>query len=193
MPSQYKDLAGDLGAYFRRYGGLRALLLSPYTHFAIIGSTLSAGSWLKTDWPSEPLQVLPNLLGFALAAYALLLGFGDDEFRKFLATSDSPNSDRDENSLLTDLSSTFLHFVIVQIVAIALAIVGNSHPLALLLSVVPLLDEPHLFFFLALARNIFAFVAFTAFTLSITTSCAAALGIFHATRWYVQFRSTIEK
>lgn len=188
--AQFNEVGADIFAYFTRYGGAKAMVASPFTIAAAIISLACAGTWLTPGWPDVVLQILPNLLGFALAAYALLLGFGDEDFRQFLAISDSTETADDDTSLFTSISSTFLHFVVVQIIAITLAIIGRSHPLTALYSSIAendiraVLSSPQMMF----VRDVYAYIAYTFFVLSITTSLASALNIFRTTRWYVRYR-----
>jgi hypothetical protein len=82
---EYRFVCQDLFDYFQRYGSWAAVARSPYTHLAVVVTACSYPLWMHGTWSDVPLQVLPNLLGFALAAYALLLAFGDERFRSFLA------------------------------------------------------------------------------------------------------------
>lgn len=184
---EYASVFSDLRDYVVYYGGVWRMLLAPYAHAALLGTVVCYGIWHGRLWYETPLQVLPSLLGFTLAAYALLLGFGDDRFRSFLAERDpnEPGTQRGDpfsTNLLLRVSSIFLHFVVVQIVALTMAIVASSHPLA----------AWHLHVSWAGAARIsFAFIGFFMFALSLSSSLLAALNIFHATKWYVRFKTVI--
>jgi hypothetical protein len=195
--SEYSDLWHDVRVYFACYGGVPKIIYSPYTHFALLLTLICWGQWHSTDWTAIPLSVLPALLGFTLAAYALLLGFGDESFRKFLASSGKPEQtgrDATSETTLMGVSAIFLHFVVVEIVALLCAIVGAANPLASLgwseavahgLAGIRLGPQfPHL---------AFAFIGLFAFYLSILMALAAAIDIFHATGWYVQYANTVKK
>lgn len=185
LAEEYRSVAKDIGDYIRCYGGISRMVLAPYAHAALLGTLACYGIWTSNRWFDLPLAVLPALLGFTLAAYALLLGFGDDRFRSFLAERDpeEPAGTRGDpyaHNLLLRISAIFLHFVVVQIVALTLAIFASSHPLASL----------HVHVKWAyVARTGVAFAGFFMFALSISSSLLAALNIFHATRWYVQFKT----
>jgi hypothetical protein len=91
LKSEYADFFGDLSSYFAVYGGWPKIIYSPYTHAALFVTLLCWSKWHGANWTATPLAVLPALLGFTLAAYALFLGFGDESFRKFLANSANQN------------------------------------------------------------------------------------------------------
>ncbi|MDB5070243.1 MAG: hypothetical protein JWM87_1354 [Candidatus Eremiobacteraeota bacterium] len=187
----YSDIAEDIRDYVSAYGGFRRFLSSPYLHLAVIGSALCSGVWMGPSWSDLPLGILPNLLGFALAAYALLFAFGDEQFRTFLAIPTSiDHSPEKRRSKMLVISATFLHFVLVQVTALALAIVAKCHILGHLVTIARALGHPLAFsspvWFIA--RSVFSFVSFTIFLLSITTSLAAAFAIFRATTWYVMYK-----
>lgn len=177
----------DLADYFRRFGGLTAVLLSPYTLMAALITAACWGDWRSSAWPDTPLATLPALLGFSLAAYALLLAFGDENFRAFLAEENvsEPGTDVPADNVLLGISAIFLHFIVVQVVALLMAVVAKAHPLATYGGIAA--TQSHC---LHLLRNIYAAVGFFAFVLSLATALAAALDIFHSTRWYVLFKST---
>ena len=195
LRSEYRDLFRDLHSYVVCYGGFRKVAYSPYTHLALLTTLACWGKWHGTNWTGTPLLVLPALLGFTLAAYALLLGFGDESFRKFLAGNGEPDReghDATTESTLMGVSAIFLHFVIVEIVALICAIVGEANPFTALgwssgiggvLSHVGLpTGTPH---------RVFAFFGLLAFNLSIFMALAAAIDIYHATGWYVRYTNKI--
>src|SRR6185295_12041303 len=59
--------------YWQAYGGWRALFRSLYLHVAIIITCLLWGRWTMAGWWEMPLAVLPNIIGFSVGGYALLL------------------------------------------------------------------------------------------------------------------------
>lgn len=187
---EYEYVFHDVFDYFRRSGSWGALLCSPFTHLALVVAILSGTFWHAKDWSELPLQVLPNLLGFALAAYALLLAFGDDKFRAFLAVRQSQRKTVDpfHDSLLLKVSAIFLQFVLIQILALLLAIIGHVHPLSTLHAATAIPDAVYASLPVRAARDCFAAFSFFVFVLSITTSASAAFNIYHATRWYVDYK-----
>jgi hypothetical protein len=183
---QFKALGSDLCDYYKRYGGWFAIIFSPYTVMAIVITVLCWGAWRLSSWPEAPLSVLPALLGFSLAAYALLLAFGDERFRAFLAeeTFDKDSLSVPNDNVLLGMSAIFLHFIFIQVLALLLAVVANGHPgTAFGGSALTTQKLWHL------SRDVYAFVGYFAFVLSLMTALAAALNIYHATRMYVLFKA----
>ena len=107
-----------IGAIFRNYGGWEKVRKSIYARLALALTVATWGTWTKDGWWEIVLNVTPDLLGFTLSAFALLLAFGDDRFREFLAKAggSGPN-------LLNELAATFLIFVMVQTTGLLAAIV----------------------------------------------------------------------
>lgn len=121
MFKQYKGVGAIFKVYWAAYGGLGALLRSPYLHAAVLLLALTAPTWLAPLWWDQCLAVLPNLLGFTLGGFAIFIGFGDEKFRALLAEDDgSP-----VNAYVA-LCATFVHFIVVQAVALVVAIVAKS-------------------------------------------------------------------
>ena len=186
---RYCDMWSDFADYFRRYGGIREVVRSPYVLISVLITAACWGSWRGSDWQEMPLAVLPALLGFTLAAYALLLAFGDERFRAFLAsvaTSDVDKNAADNNALLL-ISAVFVHFIVIQVAALLLAVVAHTHPLlafgGISATQIPCLHA---------LRNAYAFVGFVFFVLSIAMALVTGLNIYRATTWYVRFKE-IEK
>jgi hypothetical protein len=180
----------DLADYFRRFGGLPAVMFSPYTLVAALITAVCWGDWRSSGWADAPLAMLPALLGFSLAAYALLLAFGDENFRAFLAEEHASQSRTDvpEDNVLLGISAIFLHFIVIQVVALLMAVVAHAHPLTTFGGIDA--TQNH---YLHTLRNIFAAIGFFTFVLSLATALAAALDIFHSTRWYVLFKGAQSK
>lgn len=190
LKSEYADLFGDLRSYIAVYGGWRKIAYSPYTHAALIVTILCWSKWHGENWTATPLAVLPALLGFTLAAYALFLGFGDESFRKFLANvgTPEPGGADTQESILMGVSAIFMHFVVVQVFALICVIVGEANPFASLgwsNAIVHILERLHIPH--GAPHLVGAFVGLFAFNLSIFMAFAAAIDIYHATGWYVRY------
>lgn len=191
LKSEYADLFGDLGSYFAVYGGWRKIAYSPYTHAALIITILCWSKWHGENWTATPFAVLPALLGFTLAAYALFLGFGDESFRKFLANIGKPEPGGAEDtheSILMGVSAIFVHFVVVQVFALICVIVGEANPFASLgwtNAIAQALERVHIP--AGTPHHVGAFIGLWAFNLSIFMAFAAAIDIYHATGWYVRY------
>jgi hypothetical protein len=118
----YRGVRAVFGKYWVFFGGLGELASSFYLHLAIVLTALMPGLWRVTKWWDLVLGVLPNLLGFTLGGYAILLAFGDTQFRATLAA-------RKPGKKLSAWESTngmFAHFVVVQVAALLTAVAARS-------------------------------------------------------------------
>jgi hypothetical protein len=75
-------------------------------------------AWIAKPWFSMPISILPNLLGFSLGGLAIWLAFGDEKFRSLLLQKD----EGEDHSSYVIASSSFVHFVIIQFLALIFAI-----------------------------------------------------------------------
>jgi hypothetical protein len=72
-------------------------------------------------WWDTPVAVLPSLIGFTLGGYAILLAFGDEEFKSVFAGATTKNKD----SPYVIVSATFMHFIVVQVIALLIALAAE--------------------------------------------------------------------
>ncbi len=107
--------------YWSAYGGWRALVRSFYFHFAAVMSAIMWGHWSREGWWETPLSVLPNIIGFSVGGYALLLSFGNEKFQNLMAKAEV----RKTNAFV-DLCAAFTHFVLMQFLALVFAVVAKS-------------------------------------------------------------------
>lgn len=105
--------------YWRAYGGSRSLFSSRYLLLALAILPLTWGTWSKELWWDTVIGVLPNLLGFTLGGFAIFIGFGDERFKQSLA---EPEDDPSAPSVYLEFCATFVHFILVQVVALLLAV-----------------------------------------------------------------------
>jgi hypothetical protein len=120
----YTGVREIFSRYWKAYGGKKALVSSPYLHLALVLLVATFATWSKNDWWNDVISTLPNLLGFTLGGFAMFLGFGDEKFRALLAEpdEDEPN----EPSLYVSLCSTFVHFIVIQVLALICALMAKS-------------------------------------------------------------------
>jgi hypothetical protein len=162
--SQYRGFREIFSWYWAAYGGFATLLASPYLHLAFVFTLLAHPRWMALDWESDVIGVVPSLLGFSLGGYAILLALGNASFMKLLVEEEVP----EHQSYFMLVNISFLHFIIVQILAMILAFVGD---LATSVGVgVP-----------------FAFLAYWVFIYSFFTALAATVAIFRLARVYNRF------
>ncbi len=154
----YKDLYQSVKLYWHSYGKLKSFILSPFLHIAFAISYFAWPLWnpVKDDaavWYSLSLSVLPNLLGFTLGGYAILLAFGDSRFRDKISEQDE---DDEEPTLFMELNGTFVHFIILQAIAILLAVIGTAG---------------------TIRTGFFAWFGFTCFLYTVLTAISAAFAV----------------
>jgi hypothetical protein len=145
----------ELSDYWRAYGGFKAVFKSPWLWIAFVVTLICTPLWRMGDWAATALGVLPNLLGFSLGAMAIVLAFPSASVFKMFAEKGRPDS------YYIDVASRFVHFVIVQVTAITLALVAKA--------------------WLYMPLNL---LGFWAFCYAIATAAATALSLYGIARIY---------
>lgn len=177
MFKQYKGVAVIFKVYWTAYGGLGALLRSPYLHAAAVLLALTNPFWLVPLWWDQSLAVLPNLLGFTLGGFAIFIGFGDEKFRALLA--------EDDGSSVNDyvaLCATFVHFIIVQALALFAAVLAKAWWFY-----APWMDPVR--WLLPLLNSLGGAVGYGLFLYALCSVLAATMHIFRIAHLYAQFQS----
>lgn len=118
----YRGVADSFKHYWEHYGGLSALLYSPYFHIAFLSAICLAPAWADKGWFETVIQVLPNIVGFSIGGFAVWLGFGNEKFRALMRGAD----DGEKTSPYLEASATFTHFVAVQITALIAAVFAKA-------------------------------------------------------------------
>lgn len=185
MFKQYKGVAAIFKVYWVSYGGLVALVRSPYLHAALVLLVLTWRTWAGPNcgqaacafWWDQSISVLPSLLGFTLGGFAIFIGFGDEKFRALLAEKDEAN---DINAYVA-LCSTFVHFIVVQSVALLAAIVAKAWWFY-----TPMVDPIRpLLAYLNFAGGI---VGYGIFLYALTSVLAATMHVFRIAHMYARFQ-----
>ncbi len=171
---------GILGRYWSAYGGFRALFTSAYLYVAIILSAAMAPAWLNNPWHEIVLSVMPNLLGFSLGGYALLIAVGDESFRALISGEDEDG----ETSPYMEVNASFVHFILMQLMSLILALFAYAYYFELdkngvvykyiIEYEIPLMQ-------IAAVGN---YIGFTFFIYALLTSIAATLSILRVSSWY---------
>lgn len=178
--------AGIWRAYFETYGGARALVSSRYLHVALTLNVISVGRWTKPGWWDEPLAVLPNMLGFSLGGYAVLLAFGDSSFRETLAGRSAKGA-----SPFLVMNTTFVHFIVLQTLTLLFALLCKNtyvEPADLGVNATSFFGSTLAFF--AVGRYCFWFLGHTLFLYAICLALAATMAVFRVARWYDEMVTT---
>ena len=104
--------------YWECYGGFEALYRSIYLHISFLFSfVINTFGFIYNrvwDWAGNSLFILPNILGFTLGGYAILVGFGDKDFLNCIRG----RHDNGNISPYMKANGAFVHFIIVQVSAI---------------------------------------------------------------------------
>ncbi|MDN7752696.1 hypothetical protein [Burkholderia gladioli] len=126
LKRSYRGVRNILRRYWSAYGGWRAVLTSPYLHASVVITVLLGHLWVDGGWWTDPIAVLPTMVGFAIGAYAIVLGFGDERFRSVIMTRR-----KGKTSPFVTISASLAHFIVVQLAAfgVALGAKGLDFPL----------------------------------------------------------------
>lgn len=71
-------------------------------------------------WAETALNIIPSLMGFTLGGMAILLAFSNENFLKAIQEDGKPRS------LFMQGVSAFFHFILIQTLAITLALIAKS-------------------------------------------------------------------
>lgn len=153
--------------YWSNYGGFKEIIKSPYFKISIIISiVLSIFGEIKC-WFNLPLNILPNILGFSIGAYAILLALGNSNFWKVLSTKEN----NDSKTPFMEINASFVHFIFIQILAILFALIAK----------------------LILLKNIlFVFIGLFLMIYAILSALASTLVILKLAEWYQEYLNKIK-
>jgi hypothetical protein len=163
LKDSYRGVKDIWGVYWKAYGRIMAVIVSPYFHAAILCSLIIFPFWTGKEvgaWFDLCISFMPNSLGFTVAGYAILLAFGDSAFRQLLAGTKDSNGGV---SAFIEVNSTFVHFIILQVLALVIALIGKAW---------------------CLKSGIFAFIGVVVFIYAITLILAATMAILRLSKWY---------
>ena len=169
--------AAKTRGYWFDYGGWRALFASRYFWVALVGAGLLFPIWSKSGWWDLVLGIIPSLLGVSLAAFALFLGAGTERFRQLLASKEL--ADEGGSPPFVVVSATFVHFIVVQVLAVATALFCSA---AYKMEVVSGFEVIN-----SVLSYCFWGIGFFFFSYSILLVLAAAFGIYEISRWFEEF------
>ena len=115
--------------YWRLYGGLPALIFSPYVWAAGIITWACAPLWNKVDSASGTragidfaLTAIPALMAFTLAGMAVVLALSGKRFIEAM------REDGDPKSLFMKVVGLFFHFLLVQTLALVACLISRTYP-----------------------------------------------------------------
>ncbi len=184
LKEAYKGVQEILRRYWLAYGGFRAIVRSPYLHLSIGLVALTHSVWTAPNWWTTVTAIMPNIIGFSLGGYAIWLGLGDANFRELLSGAEVEG----EISPYLKVNATFVHFIILQVLALLAALIAAAlyfepDPKGWILLLIRGLriDETK---FLPAVRIGGWFVGYWVFLYALLTAVAATLNVFRVAWWY---------
>lgn len=185
----YQGVFKIIKLFWQIYGGWPSLVFSPYFHVSLILTILMSHFWLQEAWWDTSISILPSIIGFALGGYAIWLGFGDEKFRNIISEKD----DSSGFSPYLEVSATFAHFIIVQLLALCLALLAKAmnFPISDIHWLYSLLTQLKLqtCFLHEVIAPIFYGFGFLLLIYAIMTAVAATLAVFRVAYWFDTFRN----
>jgi hypothetical protein len=118
-------VAHPLKTYWKLYGGIFSFLKSPYLFAAVILTCICYPLWASATiqtWPGISISVLPSLMGFSVAGMTVLLAFSDSKSLRAIT-----QKGRADSYFVKTVANLF-HFLIVQSIALILAVVASAFP-----------------------------------------------------------------
>jgi hypothetical protein len=127
MWGQYRSLGQNLKAHSEAFGSIWGNFGSPYFHGALALTLLCYRRWwVGAPWWDDPKSILPNLFGFTLGAYALLVAFSDEEFRAIIIGAPKVTGEaKPRPSPFLSISAAFAHYLFVQAAALLWAVAAQ--------------------------------------------------------------------
>jgi hypothetical protein len=187
LRSAYKGVHSAFRRYWSVYGGLPYVLGSPFCHAALLLTLLCGPFWWSGDWWEKSFAILPSLLGFSIAAFALLLAVGDDKFKAALGKERKGGA----ASTLNDLASKFFHFLLVQVIAIVFAFLALGRPATWIVANISAFEaSTALGLVLLIGTKVFRFVGFFLLAYSVLAALAATLSLFRVATIFSRFVSS---
>lgn len=110
-------------AAWKIYGGFAAVLRSGYFWSAVLIWAILWPIWIVEGWWEISITVIPGLLGFSLAAMAMVLAFGNTQLKSVL---NGRRGGGDESPFM-QMAATFSIFLLIQIIAIILAVGAKAY------------------------------------------------------------------
>lgn len=182
-----------LNSVWWHYGGTKALLRSPYFWISLCILLLTFHTWSAAGWWQDPLSILPNLLGFTLGGYAILIAFGGADFQSFIVSLEDDKEEERSRNAFMDLSATFCIFVGLQVSALILGVLFKAAPGSLILETLhisrPLpscLEQVYVWL-----RQAAWGLSYGVFIYALASGGAAVLAVFRVSRWFSRWARMI--
>ncbi|ANY79954.1 hypothetical protein BB934_18400 [Microvirga ossetica] len=177
----YKGAWTVIKEYFTAYGGWRAVFCSPYFQLSTIITFICLQVWQDgSRWKELIVQIMPNLLGFSIGAFAILFSSFQGKIGPFMF-------EREEGDKFTpaeELSATFMHFIMVQALTLIFGIISYSGLGATLVRIFTKMDAlRYIDYPLFILYQCFKGFVFLLFIYSIMMLVSATAAIFRTITW----------
>lgn len=125
-PKDSTGLLKSLRLVYSSYGGTGTLIRSGYLWASAFATIAMFPKVISFDWPVITIGIMPTLIGFTIAAFAIYFSVIDEKMRNALK---APADELGGRSPLMVVYSGIVHAVIVQITALIYALVANAGPI----------------------------------------------------------------
>jgi hypothetical protein len=121
--NSFRGTFRSLSTYWKVYGGLEALIVSPFMIAAGVLTAVCAPLWSngKSDWTSDAITILPCLLGFSVSALAIVLTFPSNPIFRHFA------EDGTDKSYYMGVSARLVHFIMAQVFAFTMTFLAKAY------------------------------------------------------------------
>lgn len=156
------------------------MLSSKFLWLSILISILLYPRWSQPNWWDDVLSIMPNLLGFSLGGFAMWIAIGDDEFRSLIAGEDETD-DIEPISPYMEVNAAFVHFIILQLLSIILALFAKTYYFVL---------DTHTPYYETIVKTLpyiitpSYFIAYTIFIYAIFSGLASTFALLRVSKWY---------
>lgn len=118
----FRGVGRSLSRYWIIYGGIEAVLTSPFLLLAAFITLVCFPLWSHDSrWTSDAISIIPAMLGFSVGALAIILAFPSSVIFKELAEDGSPTS------YFIGVAARLVHFIYVQVFSIFITILAKSY------------------------------------------------------------------
>lgn len=172
LKKDFNNVREIWGDYWAMYGGFAALFSSTYFYAALLLTVVNFGAWYYSGWWDVVISSVPTILGFTLAGLAVFLGM-DTGFSKILAEKDD-----EETTPFLGLVSAFVHFIVIQAIALIAALTMKS-------AYFRVDGMPEIYYQVIYVLNrVVWFAGYFLYMYALILVFSAVFSIFRATKWY---------
>lgn len=104
---------------YSNFGGNRAIVKSKFLFISVLLTTFSFPYWSQRDLYDISISIFPNIIGFTLAAIAIILGIADTKFAELLGKRIEK---LDRRGPFFQILNTFFIVAIVQSITLLLSV-----------------------------------------------------------------------